>query len=210
MDGLKDEYEIIFINDGSKDSTLERLNALSSKNKSLHIINLPVNKGRGKALEEGFRNAKGEIIITLDGDLQNDPADIPKLISTINLGFDLVCGWRFRRYDTMIKIIKSKIGNFLQRAITHIDIHDISCSMRAYRKEAITCIHFQTKYDFTLLPYIISKKPKVKITEVKIRDNRRRFGKTKYKHLPTIIGTVYAYLKLLLRKKNVSRIRIDG
>ncbi len=196
MDSLKDRYEIIFINDGSIDSTVGRLNTILKKNNHVRIINFAVNRGQGKAIEEGFRNVKGKIIITLDGDLQNDPTDIPRLISKVNQGFDLVCGWRYARCDTLIKKVKSKIGNFLQRRITHINLHDISCTMRAYRKEIIVGITFKGKYDFSILPYIISKKTKIKMTEVKIEDNYRKFGKTKYKYLSTMLGTIYDYLRL--------------
>jgi glycosyltransferase involved in cell wall biosynthesis len=197
MDGLGEKYEIIFVDDGSTDSTLKRLNDLSMLyNNTLRVIHFNFNKGQGKAMEEGFRNAEGKIIISMDGDLQNDPKDIPELIFKIKKGFDLVCGWRHVRCDTFIKKIKSKLGNYLQRKIIGLSLHDISCTMRAYRKEAIASITFQEKFSFSMLPYIISQTKNIKMTEVKICHHHRKLGKTKYKCFNTIFGTVFCFVKL--------------
>lgn len=201
MSSLGEDYEIIFINDGSTDDTLTALNELLEANPQLRIISFDENRGQGKVIEEGFRKAKGEVIITMDGDLQNDPKDIPKLISKIDEGFDFVCGWRHTRKDSLIKKIKSKLGNFFQRRITKMSLHDMSCTFRAYRKGIISDITFQTKYDFSLLPYIISQKHKINIAEVKIKHNPRKFGKTKYKLLECIVGTVYSYVRIILFSK---------
>ena len=204
MDGLGDRYEIIFIDDGSTDSTLIRLNELSILHNSLRIIHFNLNRGQGKAMEEGFSNVKGKIIISMDGDLQNSPEDILKLIFEIKNGFDLVCGWRYIRRDNFVKRIKSNIGNYLQGKITGLNIHDIGCAMRAYRREIVSDITFHGKFDHSLLPYILSKTKNIKITEIKINDSYRKFGKTKYGHLSTILGTVFDFVRLyiLLRKQN--------
>ena len=200
MDGLGEKYEIIFINDGSTDSSLERMKVLSKDDSNIRIIHFEHNLGQGKAIEEGFREAKGKVVVTIDGDLQNDPADIPRLLAQIHAGFDLVCGWRVKRGDTFFKKMKSKIGNFLQRIMTHLPLHDISCTLRAYRRQVVSDLHFNGPFDFSLLPFIITKKNKVKITEVKVKDNYRKFGKTKYKTLPTIVGTVRDYIRLVFSR----------
>lgn len=206
MDELDEKYEIIFVDDGSSDSTLKRLNDLSILNhNTLRIIHFNFNKGQGKAVEEGFRNAKGEIIISMDGDLQNDPQDIPRLIFEIKHGFDLVCGWRYIRCDNFIKRIKSKFGNYLQRKITGLIVHDISCTMRAYRKEIVNDITLSGKFYFSLLPYIIFSKNNIKITEVKINHKPRKFGKTKYAHLNTICGTVFDFIRVFFTYKKLSK-----
>lgn len=202
MDSLSQDYEIIFINDGSTDDTLSRLNELKDVNLKLRIINFAQNQGQGKAIEEGFRQARGELIITMDGDLQNDPSDIPKLISKINEGFDLVSGWRHARKDSLAKKVKSRVGNFFQRKITRLNLHDMSCTFRAYRREIISDITFKNKYDFSFLPYIISQKHRVRIAEVKIKHNPRKFGKTKYRVLECIVGTLYSYTRLIEKSKN--------
>lgn len=191
-------YEIIFVNDGSSDDTLERLQAIAKTDPWLEVINFKENQGQGRALEEGFRKAGGEVVITMDADLQNDPADISLLISKVNEGYDLVCGWRYSRKDNFIKIIKSRIANFLQRRITGLKLHDMSCTFRAYRRNILNGIAFNGRFDFSLLPYIISQRHRVKIAEVKIRHNRRKFGVTKYKVLDTILGTMFSYMKLLV------------
>ena len=198
MDGAREKYEVIFIDDGSKDSTLIKLKELCKADKNMRIIQFDVNRGQGKAMEEGFRNAQGSIIISMDGDMQNDPRDIPSLILGIKQGFDLACGWRYKRGDSFVKRIKSKIGNYLQRKITGLNIHDIGCAMRAYKREIVEGLTFQGRYDHSLLPYVISKTKKIKITEIRIRDNYRKFGETKYGHLSTAIGTIYDYIKLVL------------
>lgn len=177
MGCLGEKYEVIFIDDGSTDSSLGQLNELSLKNDFLRIVHFNINKGQGKAMEEGFHNAKGKVIISMDGDLQNDPEDIPKLISKLKEGFDFVCGWRYARSDIFIKKIKSRVGNLLQRKITGLNLHDISCTMRAYKKEAITGIVFQEKFDFSILPYIIAQTKNIKMAEIKIRSYYRKFGK---------------------------------
>ncbi len=107
MDWLDEKYEIIFIDDGSTDYSLSQLNELSKKNNFLRIIHFNINRGQGKAMEEGFHNARGKVIISMDCDLQNDPKDVPKLISKLKEGFDLVCGWRHARSDIFIKKIIS-------------------------------------------------------------------------------------------------------
>lgn len=198
MERLDNKYEIIFINDGSTDNTSMQLEKMEADNPLLSVINFHKNMGQGKALEEGFRYAKGEIIITMDGDLQNDPEDIPLLISKIEAGFDLVCGWRHPRKDSLIKTVKSQLGNFLQKKITKLNLHDISCTVRAYRKEIVKDIVFRNKHDFTLLPYLISKKHKIKIAEIAIRHHKRKLNKPKYGLLTSAYEAIYSYLKLIL------------
>ncbi len=197
MEGLPGKYEIIFIDDGSTDSSLEKMKALSKHDVNIRIIHFEQNRGQGKALEEGFSEAKGEVLVTIDGDLQSDPLDIPRLIAQIYAGFDMVCGWRAKRSDTIFKKMKSKIGNSLQRMITHLPLHDISCTFRAYRREVISGLHFKGRFDFSMIPYIIFLKKKARITEVMVKDNYRKFGETKYRTLPTIIGTVRDYIRLV-------------
>ncbi len=206
MDCLGERYEVIFIDDGSTDYSLKQLNELSKKNDFLRIMHFNINRGQGKAMEEGFHNAKGRVIISMDSDLQNDPKDIPKLISELNKGYDLVCGWRHARSDAFMKKIKSRIGNFLQRKITGLNLHDMSCTMRAYKKEVIAGITLQEKFDFSILPYIISQTKNIKITEVKINHQYRKFGKTKYKCFNTIFGTVFCFIKLFYIYRNSEKV----
>ena len=130
--------ELIVVNDGSQDSTSTVLDELIIKIKELTVISLRKNYGQTAAMAAGFDNCNGEIVITLDGDLQNDPTDIPKLISNINDGYDLVCGWRYNRKDKLInRRIPSKIANKLIANVTGLKLHDYGCSLKAFKKEIL-------------------------------------------------------------------------
>ncbi len=138
MSSHKFNFELIVVNDGSKDNTHQVLKQLTLKIKELSVISLRKNYGQTAAMSAGFDNSKGDIVITLDGDLQNDPNDIPLLISEINNGYDLVCGWRFDRKDKLInRKIPSKIANKLIAHVTGLKLHDYGCSLKAFKKEII-------------------------------------------------------------------------
>ncbi len=138
MSSHKFNFELIVVNDGSKDNTHQVLKELTLKIKELSVISLRKNYGQTAAMSAGFDNSTGDIVITLDGDLQNDPNDIPLLISEINNGFDLVCGWRFDRKDKLInRKIPSKIANKLIAHVTGLKLHDYGCSLKAFKKEII-------------------------------------------------------------------------
>ena len=129
----KFNFELIVVNDGSKDNTYQVLKQLTFKIKELSVISLRKNYGQTAAMSAGFDKSKGDIIITLDGDLQNDPNDIPLLISEINNGYDLVCGWRLDRKDKLInRKIPSKIANKLIARVTGLKLHDYGCSCLLY------------------------------------------------------------------------------
>ncbi len=191
--------EIIFVDDGSTDGSSEILKGISERDEAVRIFKFLSNKGQHKAMEAGFKEAEGEIVITMDGDLQNDPRDIPALISKLNEGYDVVCGWRTDRKDPKRIILKSKIANYLQRKITRMNLHDMSCSLRAYRGSIVKGLILKERYDVCLLPYILSKNTKA-ITEIKIRHNKRIFGKSKYNFFSISAGVIRCYLRLLLRK----------
>src|SRR3989339_842013 len=125
------EFEIIFIDDGSKDKTVENCQGLSP----LKLIEFRRNFGQTAAFDAGIKNAEGEIIITMDGDLQNDPADIGLLLEEMEKGFDIVSGWRFNRKDNFSKKFFSRGANLLRKILIHDKIHDSGCSLKAYRKE---------------------------------------------------------------------------
>ena len=138
MQNNKFNCELIVVNDGSNDNTSTVLDELTIKIKELSVISLRKNYGQTAAMAAGFDNSKGEIVITLDGDLQNDPNDIPKLISHINEGYDLICGWRYERKDKLInRRIPSKIANKLIANVTGLKLHDYGCSLKAFKKEIV-------------------------------------------------------------------------
>ena len=144
MEENKFNFELIVVNDGSRDNTQAALDELALKTKELLVISLRKNYGQTAAMAAGFDNSKGDIVITLDGDLQNDPDDIPKLISEINKGYDLICGWRFERKDKLInRKIPSKIANKLIAKVTGLKLHDYGCSLKAFKKEILDDIKYK-------------------------------------------------------------------
>ena len=175
----KFDYEIIVVNDGSKDNSYNILKNLSNKTEELIAINLRKNYGQTAALAAGFDNASGQIVIALDGDLQNDPNDIPKLIEGIHDGYDLVCGWRFNRKDKLLdRRIPSKIANKIIGIVTGIYLHDYGCSLKAFKKEVIDDIKLYGELH-RFLP-VLADNEGAKIKEIKVNHRSRKYGSSKY------------------------------
>lgn len=167
-------FEIIFIDDGSRDGTLEAARGLSP----LKLIAFRKNFGQTAAFDAGFKAAKGEVIVTLDGDLQNDPADIPLLLDKMAEGFDVVSGWRYKRQDPWSKKIPSRIANLLRKILIHDDIHDSGCSLKAYRRECFKDVDlFGEMHRF--IPAILQLEG-YRVGEVKVSHHPRIHGVTKY------------------------------
>jgi len=134
----KYKYEIVFVDDGSTDSSFNILSRLQKADARIRIIRFRRNFGQTAALSAGFAYARGKIITAIDADLQNDPADIPKMIDKLNEGFDVVSGWRKKRHDNAItRLLPSKIANWLISKITGVKLHDFGCTLKAYRKEIL-------------------------------------------------------------------------
>ncbi len=167
-------FEILFVDDGSKDKT----RAEAERCKPVTLIVFRKNFGQTAAFDAGIKEARGEIIITLDGDLQNDPADIPLLLAKIDEGFDVVSGWRHKRHDPWSKKIPSRIANFLRKVLIHDDIHDSGCSLKAYRRECFKDIDlFGEMHRF--IPALLQLEG-FRVAEVKVSHHPRIHGVTKY------------------------------
>ena len=172
-------YELIVVNDGSQDNTHAVLVELTKNIKELLVISLRKNYGQTAAMAAGFDISRGDIVITLDGDLQNDPNDIPKLISEINTGYDLICGWRFDRKDKLInRRIPSKIANKLIAKVTGLKLHDYGCSLKAFTKEIIDDVKLYGELH-RFLPILASIEG-ARIKEVKVNHRSRKYGSSKY------------------------------
>lgn len=171
-------YEIIFINDGSKDNTQEVLNSLSKSDKNLKFIEFRKNFGQTSSLKAGFDFCSGDLIITMDGDLQNDPKDIPRLINKLNEGYDVVSGWRYNRKDNFSKKFFSKIMNFLRKNLIGDNLHDYGCSLKIYKKDCIQDIELFGELHRYITGYLYIKG--YNITEIQVNHRPRKFGKTKY------------------------------
>lgn len=185
MDSLHESYEVIFIDDGSSKSTIEVLSNLKQKNNNVVYYRFNENKGQTEVLREGFEMAKGDIILTMDSDLQDNPKYIPEFINKINEGYDVVCGYRKIRNDKISKIILSKIGNFIQKTLWRTGLNDIACTYRAYKKACIKHINLSKKGYHRYIPYFLGKKG-FKITEIEIMQDKRAHSKSRYSVLKAI------------------------
>lgn len=202
LDKLQAEYEIIFINDGSNDNSLKIIESLIKINNKIKAISFRKNCGKSLALTCGFKFAKGEIIITMDGDLQDLPEEIPKFISKINEGFDMVSGWKKIRYDPKIFIIYSKFFNFVINAFTGTKIHDTNCGFKAYRKYLVKHLNIYEGL-FRFIP-AIAKYEGFKIDEIVINHKPRIYGKSKY-GLGKIFKGFYDLLALLFLLRYIKK-----
>ena len=195
---LPGESEIIFIDDCSTDGSAGILQRFASSDMHVRVFRFASNKGHALALKHGFDEARGEIIVSIDDDLQQDPADIPALIAKLNEGFDVVCGWRMPRKDPLQRIVISKIGNYIMRKTTAIRLHDIGCTLRAYRKDIVKDLSLQDRGDISFIPYILSRRTR-KITEVTINHRESSEGKSRYNCLAIIFMVLYSYIRLRRR-----------
>lgn len=179
LDNLEESSEIIIVDDGSTDGTSLVLKQLKEEMKELKIITLRSNFGQTAALSAGFDNAEGDIVITLDADMQNDPNDIPKLIEKIHEGYDVVSGWRKNRKDKFIsRKIPSFLANRLISFITGVSLHDYGCTLKAYKKEIIKDVQLYGQMH-RFIP-ALAKWVGGKITEIPVNHYPRKFGKSKY------------------------------
>jgi len=171
-------YEIIFVNDGSRDNSSEVISNISQKDKNVKAIDFRKNFGQTPALKAGFDNCSGDLIVTMDGDLQNDPQDISGLISKLSEGYDVVSGWRFNRKDKFSKKISSKIMNFLRKKLVGDQLHDYGCSLKIYKKECLNDLELFGELHRYITAYLFIRG--YKIGEIKVNHQQRKFGKTKY------------------------------
>ena len=175
---LEYDHELIFIDDGSKDNTYEILKNIQKKDSKLKIIRFRNNFGKSEALSKGFKHAKGDIIITMDGDLQDDPEEIPRFTEKIKEGYDLVVGWKYKRQDPLSKTIPSKFFNFLIKVLTGVKIHDSNCCFKAYKKEVVKNLKIYGELH-RYIPSLVNWKG-FKVTEIKVKHHKRLHGKSKY------------------------------
>lgn len=178
FDFLKCNYEVIFIDDGSTDNSFARIKDINRKNQKFHCIKLRRNYGKSAALAKGFKAAKGNIVITMDADLQDDPEEIPDLIKVLNSGFDLVSGWKKIRYDPFIKKHTSKFFNYFTSKLSGIKLHDFNCGLKAYKKEVVKSLNIYGE----MHRYIpaIAHLSGFKVTEKTVKHHARKYGVTKF------------------------------
>lgn len=175
---LAKSYEIIFIDDGSTDKSLDILMSFAQVDKTIRIFSFRRNLGKAEALSFGFIKALGEYVVTLDADLQDKPSEIPKLLEKAKQGTEVVCGWRKNRKDTLHMVIVSKISNFILQRVFELKIHDYNCGLKVYRREAAKSLHIYGGLH-RFIPLIAYEQGFV-VDEVAVDHQKRKFGKSKY------------------------------
>ncbi len=191
-------YEIIFIDDGSNDGSPHIIKSLKKNNPRLKLIQFEKNHGQSAAFAAGFKAAKGKIFITLDADMQNNPADIPLLLEKIQ-DFDVVCGWRFKRNDPWIKKISSKIGNGVRNWLSQEEIADTGCSLKAFRRECFENLKlFKGMHRF--FPTLM-KMEGFRVTQVKVSHHARLHGQSKYNIRNRLFSSLHDLMAIRWMKK---------
>lgn len=181
-DALADvpSWELLLVDDGSIDGTLQVAAAVSAVDPRVRVVPLARNYGQTQAMQAGFDEALGEVVVSLDGDLQNDPGDIPLLLAKLDEGYDLVAGYRQRRQDALLtRKVPSWVANRIIRAITRVDIRDNGCSLKAYRRWTLERMHLYSDMH-RFLPALAAATAGARIAEIPVRHHPRRFGKSKY------------------------------
>lgn len=171
-------YELLFVDDGSTDKSFQVLRDLRRNDNHVKVVRFRRNYGKSAALSVGFEKALGDVVITMDADLQDDPAEIPSLVKRINDGFDLVSGWKKVRKDPMSKTIPSRFFNFVTSVLTGIKIHDFNCGLKAYKKEVVKTVKVYGELH-RYVP-VLAHWEGFKVGEMVVQHRPRKYGKTKF------------------------------
>ncbi len=172
------DYEMIFVDDGSTDGTFTVLSALAAEDERMTVIQFRRNFGKSAALSAGFERAKGEIVITMDGDLQDDPAEIPRFLAKLEEGYDLVSGWKYPRLDPPSKTWPSRLFNLVTATVSGVHLHDFNCGFKAYRHEVTRDVNLYGELH-RFIPVLAHQKG-YRVTEIKVHHRPRRFGRSKF------------------------------
>ncbi len=172
-------FEIIFVDDGSSDSSWDVIEQLVEVNSEVKGISLGVNQGKSYALQAGFNEVKGQYIVTMDADLQDDPAEIEQMICSLESGYDLVSGWKKKRFDPISKTIPSKFFNWVTRRAAGIHLHDFNCGLKAYRVEVVAHIQLYGELH-RYIPLLAKRAGYGRITEQIVQHRARKYGRTKF------------------------------
>lgn len=178
LKSIQRSYEIIFIDDGSTDETVARIEAITRQDSRTRAIVFRRNFGKSAALMAGFRAAQGEVIVTMDGDLQDEPTELPKMLAKLDEGYDLVSGWKKERHDPIEKVLASRVFNGIISRITGVKLHDFNCGYKVYRRWAVQNIKLSGNL-YRFIPVFV-KRQGGEIAELAVRHNKRVSGKSKF------------------------------
>ncbi len=178
LEGSASAHELLFVDDGSTDSSLQIIRKLRENDRRVKIISFSRNYGKSPALDEGFKAAKGEIVVTIDADLQDNPDEIPAMIAKLDEGYDLVSGWKRDRKDPITKTWPSKLFNFVTSAASGIKLHDFNCGLKVYRREVVKRIRVYGELH-RFIP-VLAGWEGFRIGEMKVSHFERQYGRSKY------------------------------
>jgi glycosyltransferase involved in cell wall biosynthesis len=184
LDGLAMPYELIFVDDGSDDGTYPELLRIATADPRARVVRFRRNFGQTAAMAAGFDHALGRVIVAMDGDLQNDPCDIPRLLEKLDEGYDIVSGWRRERADNASRTLPSRLANWLIGHVTGIRLHDSGCSLKAYRAEVVKDLRLYGEMH-RLIP-ALAHQVGASMCEIEVHHHARRYGKSKYGFRRTI------------------------
>ena len=178
LDGLDVPYEVVYIDDGSRDGSTERMAQLALQDHHVRVVSFRRNFGQTAAVQAGIDHSRGEILIFMDGDMQNDPHDIPRLLDQINAGNDVVSGWRKDRRDDASRVLPSKIANWMISRVTGVHLNDFGCTLKAYRRDVIQDVKLYGEMHRFIPVY--ASWVGARITELPVNHRQRVFGRSKY------------------------------
>ena len=178
LESLGISWELILVDDGSKDGSLELMSSICNSDSRVKVVKLRRNFGQTAALSAGFDLAQGEVIVTLDGDLQNDPADIPRLLDKLDQGYDIVSGWRKKRKDSALRVFPSHVANGLISLLTGLHLHDSGCTLKVYRRPVLNNIRLYGE-SHRFIPALATMAGAT-VAELEVEHHPRKFGKSKY------------------------------
>jgi glycosyltransferase involved in cell wall biosynthesis len=209
LEGLETAYEVIFVDDGSVDASCEVLQGLAKDDKEIKVIQFRKNFGQTAAIAAGIEHAQGEIIVTMDGDGQNDPHDIPRLLERLEQGYDVASGWRKNRKDPLLnKKLPSALANKLISWLTRVRLHDYGCTLKAYRRDILQDIRLYGEMHRFIPAY--ASWVGARITEIEVAHHPRRHGKSKYGLSRTTSIILDLITILFLQRYSTKPIRLFG
>ena len=209
LEGIGLEYEVIFVDDGSDDGSSEVLQGLAQMDKRVKVIQFRKNFGQTAAIAAGVEHSRGEIIVTMDGDGQNDPQDIPQLLTKLNEGYDVASGWRKDRKEPLLKRrFPSVLANWLISELTGVKLHDYGCTLKAYRRDVLKDVRLYGEMHRFIPAY--ASWVGAKITEVEVTDHPRRYGRSKYGLSRTVSVILDLITILFLQRYSTKPIRLFG
>ena len=178
LDSKNEPWEVVFVDDGSTDGSLALLDRLHSETTNVVVVHLRRNFGKAAALQAGFLEARGDLIVTIDADLQDDPAEIPHLLAKLDEGFDLVSGWKTRRNDPVTRRVFSRVFNWLAAIVSGVRLHDVNCGLKAYRAEVLQGMRLYGELH-RFIPILASYRG-YRIAEIPVNHRPRQHGRSRY------------------------------